>query len=45
MEDVNVTVNKNKKVYSWNPSTCTCENRKYIKNFGDDSVIGCDEYQ
>ena len=29
-----------KKDYSWNPSTCTCENIWY---FADTSVIMCDE--
>ena len=32
-----------KKDYSWNPSTCICENDKYLKRFVDDSKIVCDE--
>ena len=31
------------KDYSWNPSTCICENRKYLKIVTDTSVITCDE--
>ena len=31
------------KRYSWNPSTCTCENSKYLKSIADTSVIACDE--
>ena len=31
-----------KKCY-WNPSICTCENRKYLKNIADTSAITCDE--
>ena len=27
----------------WNPSTWTCENRKYLASTIDDSVITCDE--
>ena len=26
-----------------NPSTCICENSKYLKSFADTSVIKCDE--
>ena len=33
-----------KKVYSWNPSTCICENGKYSKSFVDNSKIKCDEF-
>ena len=29
--------------YSWNPSTCICENSKYLKSIADTSVIECDE--
>ena len=29
-----------KKDYSWNPSTCICENSKYLKII---SMTGCDE--
>ena len=32
-----------KKDYSWNPSTCICENSRYLKSTGDDSVSVCDE--
>ena len=32
-----------KKDYSWNPSKCTCENKKFLKNIADTSVIECDE--
>ena len=28
-----------KKDYNWNPSTCICENSKYLKSITDDSVI------
>ena len=31
-----------KKDYSWNPSTCLCENDKYLKSIADTSVIECD---
>ena len=31
------------KDYSWNPSTCICENSKYLKSIADTSVIGCDK--
>ena len=34
---------KSKKDYNWNLSTCTCENRKYLRNIADNSVIPCDE--
>ena len=34
---------KCKKDYSWNPSTCICENNKYLKSIPDTSVIECDE--
>ena len=34
---------KSKKDYNWNLSTCTCENRKYLRNIADNSVIACDE--
>ena len=27
-----------KKYYSWNPSTCICENSMYLKSFADDSA-------
>ena len=32
-----------KKDYSWNPSTCTYDNSKYLKNVVDTSVITYDE--
>ena len=32
-----------KKNYIWNPSTCICENRKYLARIVDDSVTMCDE--
>ena len=31
------------KSYSWNASTCICDNRKYLKSIADTSVIACDE--
>ena len=31
------------KDYIWNPSTCTCENGKYLASIIDDLVITCDE--
>ena len=34
---------KCKKDYSWNPSTCICENSKYLKSIADASVIKCDK--
>ena len=30
------------KDYSGNPSTCICEDRKYLKSIADTSVIKCD---
>ena len=30
------------KDYVWNPSTCNCENGKYLASIMDDSVIICD---
>ena len=32
-----------KQYYSWNPSTCICENSRYLKSIVDDSVIVHDE--
>ena len=29
--------------YSWNPTTCICENGKYLRSIADDLVITCDE--
>ena len=40
--DVKIIVNA-KKDYSWNPSTCICENSKYLKGIADTSVTECDE--
>ena len=34
---------KCKKDYSWNPSKCICDNRKYLKSIANTSVIECDE--
>ena len=34
---------KYKKDYSWNPSTCIYENRKYLISIADTSVTECDE--
>ena len=34
---------KCKKDYSWNPSTCICENSKCLKSVADTSVTKCDE--
>ena len=31
------------KNYIWHPTTCSCENGKYLANIIDDSVITCDE--
>ena len=31
------------KDYVWNPSTCNCENGKYLASIMDDSAIICDE--
>ena len=31
------------KNYIWNPTTCSCENGKYLANIIDDSVITCEE--
>ena len=46
MKHVNVSVEiilHIKKDYSWNPSTCICENAKYLKSSVDDSKIAFDE--
>ena len=32
-----------KKNYNCHPSTCICENSKYLKSIADNSVIKCDE--
>ena len=31
------------KDYIWNPTTCICENRKYLASIKGDSMIKCDE--
>ena len=31
------------KDYIWNPTTCSCQNGKYLANIMADSVITCDE--
>ena len=33
---------KCQKDYSWNPSTCICENSKYLKSIADNTEIVCD---
>ena len=41
---VNVkTIVHAKKIISWNPSTCLCENNNYLKSIADNSVIEYDE--
>ena len=32
-----------KRYYTWNPATCTWENRKYLASIMDDSTITCDK--
>ena len=32
-----------KKDYIWNPTTCHCENGKYLASIMDDSLIICDK--
>ena len=42
IKNVNVNVKiiiHAKKYYSWNYSTCICENSKYLKNIADTSVV------
>ena len=34
---------KCEKDYSWNPSTCICKNKKYLKSIVNTSVIKCNE--
>ena len=34
---------KCKEYYSWNPSKCVYENKKYLKSIGDNSVVESDE--
>ena len=46
MTHVNVHIKINihaKKYYRWNPSTCICENGKYLNSIINESVIVCDE--
>ena len=44
MKHVKVNVCKKKeKDYSWNPSTCICENSKYLKSIVVTSVTECDK--
>ena len=46
VKNVNVNVKiflKVKKDYSLNPSTCICENSKYLKSVFDTSVTKCDK--
>ena len=40
---VNSSYRKYDKNYSWNSSTCICENSTYIKSIADASVTECDE--
>ena len=44
---INVYVSKKRhifeKYYIWNPSTCSCENGKYLASIMDNSAIMCDE--
>ena len=32
-----------KKNYNWNPSSCVCENSRYLKSIVEYSVVVCDE--
>ena len=41
--DVSVKKYICEKSYVWNPSTCICENRKYLESIMDDSKINCDK--
>ena len=41
--DVSIKRHVCEKDYIWNPSTCSCENGKYLASIMDDSVITCDE--
>ena len=40
---MNIKVIIYEKDYSWNTSTCVCENSKYLKSIVHTSVIKCDE--
>ena len=43
----NITIQRKhcmcKKIYIWNPATCTCKIGKYLASIIDDSVNTCDE--
>ena len=41
--DVSLKTSVCEKDYIWNPSTCSCENGKYLASIMDDSAIMCDE--
>ena len=41
--DASVKNNVCKKYYVWNPTTCNCDNGKYLASIMDDSTIICDE--
>ena len=43
--NVSSKIKKNmcQRYYIWNPSTCTCENGKYLGSIIGDSVITCDK--
>ena len=41
--NVKIIQKKCKKDYSWNPSTCICENNKYLESNPDTSVTKCDK--
>ena len=32
-----------KKIHIWNPTTCSCENSKYVGRISGDSVITCEK--
>ena len=32
-----------RKIWIWNPATCSCKNGKYLASFIDDSVTTCDQ--
>ena len=32
-----------KKIHIWNPTTCSCENSKYVGRISGDLVITCEE--
>ena len=41
--NIKIIVHEKKNNYSWNPSTCICENSKYLKIIADTSVTEYDE--